>query len=175
MIGETKRNRHDEITAKYYMQGRCPLSFLDDQLMEGETIKYRTRLHWFYFFGPVFWICVGLLLLGGSDVARPIGGIIGVASFIWLLGRIVVFVTSEFGVSDKRVIFKVGFIQRNSLEILLSKVEMISVNQSITGRILGFGTIVVGGSGGSKNKFPMITAPMELRLNVQQQVDIVQG
>jgi uncharacterized membrane protein YdbT with pleckstrin-like domain len=151
------------------------LSFLDDQLMDGEAIKYRTRLHWFVFFAPIFWLCVGLVLLGQRDPVRLIGAAIAGLSLIGLLERIIVYATSEFGVSDKRVIFKKGFIRRDSLEILLSKVEMISVNQSIPGRIFGFGTIVVGGSGGSKNKFTMITAPMELRLNVQQQVDAVQG
>ena len=94
---------------------------------------------------------------------------------LWLVNRIIVFSTSEFAVTNKRVLFKVGFIRRKSIEIMLSKMEMITVNQSISGRMLGYGTIVVGGSGGSKSRFPNIDAPMELRLNVQQQVDIVQG
>lgn len=143
--------------------------------MDGETVRYRTRLHWIFFIWPILWLVIAIILLKGPDAAKPVGAIIGVFSSLWMFHRIIVYITSEFAVSDKRVLFKVGFIRRNSIEILLSKMEMISVNQSILGRILGFGTVVIGGTGGSKNRFANIAAPMELRLNVQQQADIVQG
>jgi uncharacterized membrane protein YdbT with pleckstrin-like domain len=72
-------------------------------------------------------------------------------------------------VTNRRVLIKVGFIRRHSLELLLPKVEGIAVDQGILGRILGYGTIIVTGTGGTKEPFRNIIAPMEFRKMVQQQ------
>jgi uncharacterized membrane protein YdbT with pleckstrin-like domain len=82
--------------------------------------------------------------------------------------------TSEFAVTNKRVLVKVGWIRRHSIETLLTKVEGIGVNQGILGRILGYGTIVVTGTGGTKEPFHKIDAPLEFRKRVQEQIAAVQ-
>jgi uncharacterized membrane protein YdbT with pleckstrin-like domain len=78
--------------------------------------------------------------------------------------------SSEFGVSTKRVLMKTGFISRHSLETLLSKVESISVYQGMMGRLFGFGSIIISGTGGSKEFFFGIRDPMEFRRQVQEQI-----
>lgn len=78
--------------------------------------------------------------------------------------------TSEFGVSTKRVLMKTGFISRHSLETLLSKVESISVYQGLLGRLLGYGSIIISGTGGSKEFFFGIRDPLEFRRQVQEQI-----
>jgi uncharacterized membrane protein YdbT with pleckstrin-like domain len=75
--------------------------------------------------------------------------------------------------TDKRVIGKVGFLSRKSLEILLKKVEGLQVNQGLFGRIFDYGTIVVSGTGGSKTPFQGIAKPLYFRKHVQQQIDVV--
>lgn len=87
-----------------------------------------------------------------------------------LLSAFVNFSTSEFGVSTKRVLMKTGFISRHSLETLLGKVESISVHQGVLGRILGYGVIIIGGTGGSKEAFFGIRDPLEFRRQVQEQI-----
>jgi uncharacterized membrane protein YdbT with pleckstrin-like domain len=77
------------------------------------------------------------------------------------------YATSEFAVTNKRVIMKVGWVRRRSLETLLSKVESIGVDQGIVGRMLDFGTISVNGTGGTSESFPQIGAPLEFRRQVQ--------
>ncbi|PIU51164.1 hypothetical protein COS91_05900 [Candidatus Desantisbacteria bacterium CG07_land_8_20_14_0_80_39_15] len=84
------------------------------------------------------------------------------------------FKTSEFGITNKRVLFKIGFIRRNSLEILLTKIEGIQVNQGILGRILNYGTIIVRGTGGTGSPFRKIEAPLEFRKKVQEQIASIQ-
>jgi uncharacterized membrane protein YdbT with pleckstrin-like domain len=74
---------------------------------------------------------------------------------------------SEFAVTDKRVLIKTGIIQRHTLETLLSKVENISVEQSLMGRLLNYGTIQVTGTGSTKETFANIAAPLEFRKQVQ--------
>lgn len=86
------------------------------------------------------------------------------------LSSAVNFISSEFGVSNKRVLMKTGFIARHSLETLLSKVESISVHQGLLGRLLGYGLIVIGGTGGSKEVFFGIRDPLEFRRQVQEQI-----
>ncbi len=73
--------------------------------------------------------------------------------------------------TTRRVLIKVGVLRRRSLELLLSKVESIGVDQGIVGRLLGYGTIIVTGTGGTKEPFRMIAAPLEFRRMVQQQTE----
>ena len=75
--------------------------------------------------------------------------------------------SSEFAVTNKRVLIKVGLIRRHSLELLLQKVEGIGVDQTLTGRILGYGTITVTGTGGTRESFQRISRPLEFRRQVQ--------
>ena len=86
-----------------------------------------------------------------------------------LIIRLVEYRTSEFAVTTKRIIIKVGLIRRRTLELLLTKVETVGVDQSIPGRVLGFGTILVTGTGGTKEPFSNIADPMEFRRHVQEQ------
>jgi uncharacterized membrane protein YdbT with pleckstrin-like domain len=46
------------------------------------------------------------------------------------------------------VIYKRGFIKRYTAEMNMDKVESVDVNQSIMGRLLGYGSIEIRGTGG---------------------------
>src|SRR5262249_21932773 len=72
-----------------------------------------------------------------------------------------------FAVTDKRVVIKVGWIRRRTLETMLSKVEGVGVDQSLTGRMLGYGSIEVTGTGGTREEFARIADPLEFRRQVQ--------
>jgi uncharacterized membrane protein YdbT with pleckstrin-like domain len=77
--------------------------------------------------------------------------------------------TSEFAVTNKRVVIKVGLISRRMIEMNLSKVESIEVRQDIPGRLVNYGTIVVIGTGGTKEPFTTIDDPLAFRRAVQTQ------
>ena len=76
--------------------------------------------------------------------------------------------TSEFAITNKRIIIKVGLISRHTLEMNLSKIESVNIIQSILGRMLGYGTIVVIGTGGTKEPFAGISDPMAFRKKFQE-------
>ena len=143
------------------------MSYIDNHLMKGEVVLYRSKLHWIVFIWPVILFVLALMLFAG-------GSGIGTIFLLFAIGSAVVsyitFKTSEFGITNKRVIAKVGFIRRDALEILLSKIEGIHVKQSVLGRMLGFGSIVVSGTGGTKDPFHNIDAPLEFRRMVQEQI-----
>jgi uncharacterized membrane protein YdbT with pleckstrin-like domain len=87
---------------------------------------------------------------------------------LMLLSRYLTYGSSEFAVTNKRVLIKAGVQRRRSLEILLSKIEAIGVDQSLMGRFLNYGSLTVGGTGGTKEVFHKIGAPMDFRKIVQE-------
>lgn len=146
------------------------MSYVDEHLLAGEEVVYQTRQHWTIFTLPalVFLLGVGLL------VFLPRYYIVGVAvvglALLLLIPPLVRFVTSEYAVTNKRVIVKLGLVQREASETLLSKVEAIAVDQTIPGRLLGYGTVIITGTGGTREGFPRITDPMEFRRQLQAQI-----
>jgi hypothetical protein len=66
-------------------------------------------------------------------------------------------------------------LSRRSIEILPTKIEGITVNQGLVGRAWDYGTIVVSGTGGTKEPFKMITKPFDFRKQVQEQIAIAQA
>ena len=132
---------------------------------------YRANLHWLVFLLPILLFIPGIwLFFVGGDIAKVFALILIAGALVTALGPVIERRTSEFAVTNKRVVIKTGLIRRHSLETLLSKIEGIGVAQSILGRILGFGTIVISGTGGSKEAFHKIADPMMFRRRVQEQI-----
>ena len=140
------------------------MGYIEANLLPGETVVQRARLHWIVFVKAIVVALIGLGLL----LLQPIVGavVIGVGILMAIppwLERL----TSEFGVTSKRVIIKVGLIQRRTLELLIRQVEAISVDQSLTGRMFNFGTITLSGTGGVRETFHNISNPLEFRRSIQ--------
>jgi len=146
------------------------MSYVDRHLLAGESVTYRTRLHWKVYSIPLLLAVVVLLPLGIwalSSEHKVLALIpLGLASAA-LAGPYLQRRCSEFAVTNKRVIIKLGVWSTRSIELLLSKIEAIAVTQSLMGRMLGYGEIVVTGSGGTKEDFAGIQAPLEFRQAVQ--------
>jgi uncharacterized membrane protein YdbT with pleckstrin-like domain len=142
------------------------MGYVENNLLPNEEITYHARLHWIIYALPavVFVIAILLVLGGGGWIA---GSVFGVIAFVLFLPPWIKASSSEFAITNKRVLIKVGLIRRHSLELLLQKVEGIGVDQGILGRILGYGTITVAGVGGTKEAFRMISNPLEFRRQVQ--------
>lgn len=90
------------------------------------------------------------------------GLILGVV-ILYTLKQIIIFYTTEYGVTNSRIISKYGLIKRNIEEINLSSIESINVNQTILGRLLNYGTIIISGRGTSKVIFKNIDNVIEVR------------
>ena len=148
------------------------MSYIAKNLVNDENILYQTKLHWAIFLSSA--ILFGLSVYFFIREASEAGGFFFLIAMASGISSFINYKTSEFGITNKRVIVKVGFIRRNSVEVLLNKVEGIQVNQGILGRILGFGSITVSGTGGTKNPFHKIDAPLEFRRKVQEQIAAVQ-
>lgn len=119
------------------------MSYVLDNLLKNERILYEAKLHWMVFFT---WRSLLTLSIAA-----------------WILRS-----SSEFAVTNRRVMIKIGLIQRRTLELNLSKVESIEVEQTFWGRLLGFGEIEVIGTGGTRERFGQIAAPLEFRKAVHE-------
>lgn len=121
-------------------------SYVNDHLIKDETVVYETSYHWIIFFelASILTLFVRPLIKRASD---------------------------EFVVTNKRVIIKTGFISRDTIELNLNKVESIEVEQSVFGRMLGFGTLKVHGTGVTGQGFHKISDPLEFRRRLQEQYD----
>jgi uncharacterized membrane protein YdbT with pleckstrin-like domain len=144
------------------------MGFVESSLTPGEVLVYRAQKHWKLFFLPVFLLFVALVVY--SSLSFKVGHFFLVLALLSSIKPFVIYKTSEFAVTNRRVLAKVGFIRRQSLDILLTKVESVSVNQNILGRILDYGTIVVIGSGGTREYFPDIWNPLELHRQIHIQL-----
>jgi uncharacterized membrane protein YdbT with pleckstrin-like domain len=142
------------------------MSYVEKNLLPNEQVTYRAKLHWIIFTTPVLVLVAAIVLavVGAPWFVSAVIAAVGILAFIppWLRS-----VSSEFAVTNKRVLIKVGLISRHSLELLLRQVEGIGVDQTLSGRILGYGTISVVGTGGTNEAFRMISNPLEFRRQVQ--------
>ena len=149
------------------------MGYIERQLLTYEQIKHRARLHRIIYLLPGISGLLTLVMIPATAVTPDLWPaalfLLTVTGMLFLRSHIL-YVTSEFAVTDKRVIIKVGLIKRRTLETMLIKVEGISVDQSILGRLLDYGTIVVTGTGGTREPFTNIANPLEFRRHVQSEI-----
>jgi uncharacterized membrane protein YdbT with pleckstrin-like domain len=150
------------------------MSYIDRHLLPGESVTFRTRLHWILYLGPALlslgvFVPLAVVAIWTDHRAIAVVPLLVIAIAIgaaWVRQR-----SSEFAVTNKRVILKSGVLQTRSVELLLPKIEGIGVNQGVGGKLLGYGEIVVTGSGGTKEQFSRIRAPLDFRRAVQAATD----
>jgi uncharacterized membrane protein YdbT with pleckstrin-like domain len=118
--------------------------YVNSNLITGEQVIYETRLHWVTFIS-----LKGILTL--------------------FIAPLIAYYTSEFVITNKRLMIKTGFISRNTFEMNHSKIESINVVQSILGRILGYGTIIIMGTGSTREPFAAIRDPLMFRRKFLEQ------
>jgi uncharacterized membrane protein YdbT with pleckstrin-like domain len=159
------------------------VSYVEQNLSSGERVVYATRLHWIVLLRPilvdVIFSAVGIALFCWmvSGTHEHAGVIAAVAGLACLAGNTIFAIAyvrrdaTEMAVTNKRVIIKVGFLTKRTIELFLSKVESVEVAQSLAGRILGYGSIAVRGTGGTNEPFNHVASPLEFRHQVQHQIE----
>jgi len=146
--------------------------YIDDILQPGEKVLYSTNAHWIFFLPAIIgWILVGVfLVLSGMVPAGPsaliclsLAAISAVAALYKTATAWFHRWTTETDVTNFRVVHKTGFVQRQTFEMSVDKVESVDVNQSILGRILNYGDVTVLGVGEGGKTLDMIASPLSFR------------
>ena len=151
-----------------------PTRYVRRVLQPNERIVHATRLHW-----RIYVRCAVLLLLSLAfavaarsfpDRQPEIGLALRIVAVMFLLlalsaglGALVRRRTTELAITDHRVIFKTGLMSRHTLEMNRAKIDSVDVDQTILGRILGYGTIIVRGTGSSLEPIRNIADPLAFR------------
>jgi uncharacterized membrane protein YdbT with pleckstrin-like domain len=81
------------------------------------------------------------------------------------------FKTSVFLITNKRVIIRVGALTHRSLELNLNKVESVYVQTGVLDRANNMGTLIVAGTGGTKEAFKELADPNTFKLKLQEQLE----
>ena len=156
------------------------MSYVKDNLLPNEKILFSARIHPVVFLPSVFFLIVTILVfiysisikaVDAQSIMLIFSGFLFLYTIFNVLGAFIELLTTEFAVTNRRVIAKTGFIRRHTLEMLLPKVESVSVNQNILGRILNYGTVTVTGTGGTHESFRAIVDPIEVRKKINQIIE----
>lgn len=148
------------------------MSYVSRTLGKSESILFSTGYHWLY------WLGVGLLAapfiavaLVGSVTGFPAREIflliLTAVPFVYGIYRFIHGIALEIAVTTDRFVKKTGFISIKTEEVSLDKIEEVNIEESIIGRIFGYGTIFVHGTGAGKIRVNLVRDPVHLRREIQ--------
>jgi uncharacterized membrane protein YdbT with pleckstrin-like domain len=145
------------------------MSYVDRVLQPGEKVLARGRPHWIAYWRAIVCAILAIVIFmipmraDNADITRY------AAAFLFIVGLCFWIValfhrwTTEIGVTDRRVIYKRGFIARQTAEMQMDKIESVLVDQSFMGRILDYGTLAIRGTGASIENLRRIADPIGIR------------
>jgi uncharacterized membrane protein YdbT with pleckstrin-like domain len=149
------------------------MSYIDRNLLPDEQIVFRTKKHLIIFFSPVI---LTIFALFATDYMRanPL-----LSQIIWIPWVIVLifwgyswleYATSEFAVTNKRVMMREGFFTRHSNEMRLTSISQVNVDQSLLGQMLNYGIVSINAFG-AFDFYPLISQPNQFQKSVNEQLD----
>lgn len=148
------------------------MGYIEQTLMDGERIIYRAELHSIIYWMPALLVLLALavfIIPGGSGTLtmQIIAAVILLVAAAWTAikangGR-------QYVLTNRRLIAKTGIIQRNSNDLILRKCENVRVRQSLLGRLLNYGTVIVS-TGEATNQYPYIQDPIRFTTQINQQI-----
>ena len=132
------------------------MSYVNSVLQPGERILFVGRLHWIAYWQAAMFLLLGCVLVWWEYAHWPSQGflilvtaiIFGALFLVSFLRAWFVRWITEIAVTDRRVIYKRGFINRHTAEMNMDKVASVEVDQTMLGRILDYGSVHILGTGG---------------------------
>ncbi|WP_395646655.1 PH domain-containing protein [Terricaulis sp.] len=128
------------------------MRYIDESLAPGETVLARGR------FPAIMWVMTWLALI--------VLGVIVVGIFLFVR-NVIVMKTTDFAVTDRRVILKKGWLNRQTYELAVESVEGVTLHQSIWARLFGYGNVIVTGTGEAIIRFPAMANPVVFRRAIE--------
>lgn len=147
------------------------MKYIDRVLGKNEEIVHETGLHWIVFLTPIACLTIAFVAVrdlnlndvGKTPVAAFVAIIFGAMGLYGLIRSLIDWLTTEIAVTTHRVVYKRGLIARDTIEINFNRIEGLDIKQSILGRILNFGTVVIRGTGIGVQPMRDVAGPIDLR------------
>lgn len=139
---------------------------------EKEYVLYEAKLHWLIYEGAALILVIVLLIAVGTAIGA---GKDAKGSYWWgvwfflqfplfgLVGAALRQYSSDFRITNKRLITKKGVLSRQTNEILLKKIETVSVNQGMIARMVDCGDVLLTGTGSAHKRIREISSPTIFR------------
>ena len=129
------------------------MGYIEQNLVADERIIFIGEIHWMRYARPILIIFLGVLAL------------------YWNMWAVIAYIYYglSYAVTNKRIILKKGILNVEALEIILTKVEGVHIEQSFLGRLLNYGTVVVT-TGEVINRFEYLAYPAQFSNSVHEVV-----
>jgi uncharacterized membrane protein YdbT with pleckstrin-like domain len=137
------------------------MKYSDEVLVGDEKVTYETGLHWIVYTPALVLFVIAIICLPSPYPVAALFFLI--SSCVSVVRAIIRQMTTEIFVTTKRIIFKRGWISRNTIELNLDRVEGLDINQTISGRVFNFGTVTVRGTGIGSELMRDVKDPIGLR------------
>jgi uncharacterized membrane protein YdbT with pleckstrin-like domain len=143
------------------------VSYITHVLQPGETIRYQGSVRWILYLQALLLALVGAVAsLLGPPWGWAASAICFLLALIPALRAWFIRWTNEIVVTDRRVIYAHGFIQRHTVEVHMDKIESVDVDQTVMGRILDYGDVTIRGTGTTLEPIREVDRPIAFRNEV---------
>ncbi|SRR5579883_315901 len=146
---------------------------LDSSLLPDEKILFRTQKHYIVFLPAIMMTAIAFyFVFNHAELVAKYAIFVEIAALLTWINNFLIYVTADFAVTDKRIIMKEGFFFRHTNEMRLMAIANASVDQSLLGQILNYGTVFIHTFGGDRDPFTLIARPNEFQKYLQKQLDV---
>ena len=156
------------------------MGYIEKSLAGSEQLIYKAHFHWLYRASAwvVLLACAGGAFYihqetstGASDGWLLPGAVMVAGIFVFLAIMVPIW-SQEIGVTTQRLIHRRGLVSRSTEELQLRAVEEVNLEQSILGRILGYGRVTVSGTGEEDMRLPALAEPVVLQQMIQEAISM---
>ena len=153
------------------------MSYIDRNLLPDERILFRVKKHWIIFFVPVvmtIFSCYASNYLHQNDILVKVEYAPWAITLIFWAYYGLEYLSSEYAVTNKRVMMREGFFVRHGNEMRLSAISQVNVDQSLLGQLLNYGAVSINAFG-AFDSYTLISSPFRFQQIVNQQIDAQAG
>jgi uncharacterized membrane protein YdbT with pleckstrin-like domain len=168
------------------------MSYIDNNLLPGEVVTFRTKKHPIVFLVPAIFLILALIFSTDNTITNKmnqtfslvthmipvVGSIHRIPAFLFTLAMLfsgiqqwIVYAKSDYVVTNKRVIMREGLFDRRTSDLRLSTISSVSIEQGVLAQMLNYGNITINGFGGQKDYFMQVNAPIEFQKNAHVEID----
>ncbi|MBV8803300.1 MAG: PH domain-containing protein [Gammaproteobacteria bacterium] len=148
------------------------MAYIDKNLFADEKILFRTKKSLIIFLSPLCWtIATVICFINPNPYITKIAFAPGIAAIFFWLNQFIQYTFSDFAITNKRILMREGFFYRHTNDTRLTTIANVTVNQSLLGQALNYGTVFINTFGGEADPFTEIDKPFIFQKTLQNQIE----
>jgi uncharacterized membrane protein YdbT with pleckstrin-like domain len=147
------------------------MSYIDKNILTDEKILFRTKKSLIIFLNPLCWTIAAIICFTHSNpYIVKVAWAPAIASLFFWLNQFIQYMCSDFAITNKRILMREGFFYRHTNDTRLSTIANVTVNQSLLGQAINYGTVLINTFGGEADPFSQIDKPVVFQKILQEQL-----